>query len=143
MDFVRSVRWLPAGGRFGKGLIYASKDISPDDWFYRCHFYQDAVMPGSLGVEAVLQAIETYSRHSGLIPQNAVAACFPAECRPFIWKYRGQFAPTNKTLKLEIHVREIESSAAGLLVCADASVWADSLRIYEVNGAAVRLALGA
>ena len=142
MDFIHTVRWHQEGGKHSKGIIFASKHISPDDWFYRCHFYQDAVMPGSLGMEAVLQALEVYARHSGLLPDSAAAVCIPAECRSFTWKYRGQFSPANKILKLEIHITQVESSAAGLLVCGDASVWADSIRIYELRGAAVRMTAG-
>jgi 3-hydroxymyristoyl/3-hydroxydecanoyl-(acyl carrier protein) dehydratase len=143
MDFIRTLRWTTSGGKYGKGIIFASKVISPTDWFYRCHFHQDPVMPGSLGVEAVQQALEVYARHSGLLPAGQSFVCIPAECRPFIWKYRGQFAQTNKLLKLEIHISETTASPDGLLVCGDASVWADGLRIYEVKGAAVRLGLAA
>ena len=95
-------------------------------------------MPGSLGVEAVMQAMEAYARYSGLLSNSASAVCTPAEHLPFTWKYRGQFSQNNKTLKLEVHISRVEPSAAGLLVCGDASVWADSMRIYELKNAAVR-----
>ena len=46
------------GGRYGKGYVYASRPVNPQDWFYPFHFYQDPVMPGSLGVEAILEAMQ-------------------------------------------------------------------------------------
>jgi hypothetical protein len=77
-----------------------------------------------------------------LLKHGAAAGCVPAERQPFIWKYRGQFSPANHFLKIEIHITQVESSATGLLVCGDASVWADGIRIYELKGAAVRLTVG-
>ncbi len=37
------------GGEFGKGFIEAELDITPDLWFFDCHFKGDPVMPGCLG----------------------------------------------------------------------------------------------
>jgi 3-hydroxymyristoyl/3-hydroxydecanoyl-(acyl carrier protein) dehydratase len=39
------------GGLFGKGEVIAELDISPDLWFFACHFNNDPVMPGCLGLE--------------------------------------------------------------------------------------------
>ena len=43
------------GGAAGKGEIRAELDISPDLWFFDCHFPGDPVMPGCLGVDALWQ----------------------------------------------------------------------------------------
>ena len=43
------------GGPRGLGYIRGSKDVDPDEWFFAAHFYQDPVMPGSLGLESFLQ----------------------------------------------------------------------------------------
>ena len=48
------------GGRYGKGRIVAELDISPELWFFRCHFAGDPVMPGCLGVDALWQLIGFY-----------------------------------------------------------------------------------
>ncbi|HVI00955.1 MAG TPA: hypothetical protein VM869_19695, partial [Enhygromyxa sp.] len=44
----------PAGGRAGLGFARAEKDVDPDEWFFKAHFFQDPVQPGSLGIEAML-----------------------------------------------------------------------------------------
>jgi 3-hydroxyacyl-[acyl-carrier protein] dehydratase / trans-2-decenoyl-[acyl-carrier protein] isomerase len=44
------------GGLFGKGEVLAELDISPDLWFFACHFNNDPVMPGCLGLDALWQA---------------------------------------------------------------------------------------
>ena len=43
------------GGDFKKGLIKAELDIKDDLWFFDCHFKEDPVMPGCLGLDAMWQ----------------------------------------------------------------------------------------
>lgn len=43
------------GGEFGKGFIRAELDVTPDLWFFACHFIGDPVMPGCLGLDALWQ----------------------------------------------------------------------------------------
>jgi 3-hydroxyacyl-[acyl-carrier protein] dehydratase / trans-2-decenoyl-[acyl-carrier protein] isomerase len=42
-------------GAHGKGHVVAEYDISPDLWFFECHFVGDPVMPGCLGLDALWQ----------------------------------------------------------------------------------------
>jgi 3-hydroxyacyl-[acyl-carrier protein] dehydratase / trans-2-decenoyl-[acyl-carrier protein] isomerase len=53
------------GGKYGKGFIRAELDISPDLWFFQCHFLGDPVMPGSLGVDALWQLVGFFLGWSG------------------------------------------------------------------------------
>lgn len=43
------------GGEFDKGQVIAELDITPDLWFFDCHFKGDPVMPGCLGLDALWQ----------------------------------------------------------------------------------------
>ena len=45
------------GGTHGKGEIIAELDIRPDLWFFDCHFENDPVMPGCLGLDALWQLV--------------------------------------------------------------------------------------
>ncbi len=45
------------GGEHGKGEIKAELDINPDLWFFECHFHEDPVMPGCLGLDAMWQLV--------------------------------------------------------------------------------------
>ena len=56
--FDRIIDITEEGGEFGKGSVLAEFDVNPDLWFFPCHFFQDPVMPGSLGVEAIIQALQ-------------------------------------------------------------------------------------
>ena len=42
-------------GLFGKGFIEAELDIKKNMWFFDCHFKEDPVMPGCLGLDAMWQ----------------------------------------------------------------------------------------
>ena len=42
-------------GKSGKGHVVAELDITPDLWFFKCHFPGDPVMPGCLGLDALWQ----------------------------------------------------------------------------------------
>jgi 3-hydroxyacyl-[acyl-carrier protein] dehydratase/trans-2-decenoyl-[acyl-carrier protein] isomerase len=48
------------GGEYGKGEIIAELDINPDLWFFKCHFNDDSVMPGCLGIDAMWQLVGFY-----------------------------------------------------------------------------------
>ena len=47
-------------GAFGKGLMKAELDIKDDLWFFDCHFKEDPVMPGCLGLDAMWQLVGFY-----------------------------------------------------------------------------------
>ncbi len=45
------------GGEFSKGQIIAELDVKPDLWFFPCHFKDNPVMPGCLGLDALWQML--------------------------------------------------------------------------------------
>jgi len=47
-------------GVYKKGLIKAELDIKDDLWFFNCHFKEDPVMPGCLGLDALWQMLGFY-----------------------------------------------------------------------------------
>ena len=123
---------VTGGGRYGRGYVYADIPIDPRDWFFACHFHEDPVMPGSLGVEAMLQAMQVYAREQGLgQPRSALPD------QTTTWKYRGQVPPERDKVTLEVHVSDV---VAGSHITGDASLWRKDRRIYEVKGLGLQLA---
>jgi 3-hydroxyacyl-[acyl-carrier protein] dehydratase/trans-2-decenoyl-[acyl-carrier protein] isomerase len=55
MDRISSI--TDDGGAHGKGQIVGELDITPDLWFFPCHFHGDPVMPGCLGLDALWQML--------------------------------------------------------------------------------------
>lgn len=152
LSFLDEVTVVPGGGRYGQGYVYAVRPVNPADWFYPFHFYQDPVMPGSLGVEAVLQSMQIFALEAGLgsglrsprftLPRN----------HSVDWRYRGQITPQHQQMALEVHLRtpqrasdcvDTDSVRADCVVLSgDANLWVDGLRIYEVKNAAVAIMEG-
>jgi 3-hydroxymyristoyl/3-hydroxydecanoyl-(acyl carrier protein) dehydratase len=132
LNFLDEIQASQCGGKFGQGIVQARKTVNPQDWFFSCHFYQDPVMPGSLGVEAIQQAMQAYSLACGLgdrfnSPRFGVLAGQDMQ-----WKYRGQITPQHHEMEIEVQIKDVQPSPDRTIVLADASLWADGKRIYEV-----------
>jgi 3-hydroxymyristoyl/3-hydroxydecanoyl-(acyl carrier protein) dehydratase len=133
---------VDGGGQYGKGYLHMTRDIEPDEWFFDCHFYLDPVIPGSLGVESVIQCIQEWMVDSGMHRRWRAPQFHIPENVPFNWKYRGQFVPEDSHCELEIHVKDVRSQSDSVVVVADASLWKPGLRIYELIDISVELREG-
>ncbi|SDP98814.1 FabA-like domain-containing protein [Lentzea jiangxiensis] len=56
----RVTGYWPEGGARRLGRLRSEKDVDPDEWFFKAHFFQDPVQPGSLGVEAMIQLLKYF-----------------------------------------------------------------------------------
>ncbi len=135
--------WWPEAGAAGLGQLRAVKDIDPGEWFFKAHFFQDPVQPGSLGLEAMLQALQA----AALLRQLDAGIADPRfECiglgQTHRWKYRGQVLPHNRRVHTTLELTAIEREAVGVLLRADASLWVDGMRIYEAQGLSLRIVPG-
>jgi 3-hydroxymyristoyl/3-hydroxydecanoyl-(acyl carrier protein) dehydratase len=92
----RVTGFWPDGGAAGLGRVRAEKDIDPADWYFKAHFYEDPVQPGSLGLEAVCQLLQFFCIETGLGAGVPDAVFEPImRDRPTVWKFRGQVLPTD------------------------------------------------
>ena len=130
---------VDGGGDHGEGYLHAVRRIDPNDWFFARHFYLDPVIPGSLGVETAIQAVQEWMVDSGFDSGMADPQfLIPADI-DFTWKYRGQFLPTDRQCELEVHIKAVERRNGSVIVTVDASLWKPGLRIYELIDLAVEL----
>jgi 3-hydroxymyristoyl/3-hydroxydecanoyl-(acyl carrier protein) dehydratase len=121
----------PDGGAHGLGWLRATREIDPDDWYFKAHFFQDPVQPGSFGVQALADLLGWYlTRGTGRVEWQ------PGH--PVTWKYRGQVVPTDGRLTIELEI----TATDGRRATADGWLWIDGRRIYHVKGLAMRLADG-
>ena len=44
-------------GKYNKGYVEAELGINENLWFFDCHFKEDPVMPGCLGLDAMWQLV--------------------------------------------------------------------------------------
>jgi 3-hydroxymyristoyl/3-hydroxydecanoyl-(acyl carrier protein) dehydratase len=139
LDLLHEVKIMEGGGYHHKGYIYAKKIVNPNDWYFKCHFYLDPVMPGSLGVEAILHAIQVYAISLNIGKTMKSPRFVPVNNHQVIWKYRGQIPYGEAQMQLEVHLSKIESQPNCITLIGDASLWRSNLRIYEVKNIAISL----
>lgn len=137
LDLLNKIKIIEGGGKYKQGYIYAQKEVKLTDWYFKCHFYQDPVMPGSLGIEAMIQAMQTYVLELDLGRHFKSPRFISLDNHETIWKYRGQIPPDNPEMYLEIHLSKIDFSPNKIVVMGDASLWKPNLRIYEVKDLAI------
>jgi 3-hydroxymyristoyl/3-hydroxydecanoyl-(acyl carrier protein) dehydratase len=122
-------------GNQREGYMYAKRWNAPQDWFYACHFKEDPVMPGSLGIEAIMQAINIFARqHSKSVPSIDLVTG-----QKMSWSYRGQVLQHHRNMQVEVHFHKMIQSGMTRIFSGDASLWADDSRIYEVRNIALAI----
>nr|WP_273184821.1 beta-ketoacyl synthase N-terminal-like domain-containing protein [Hyphomonas adhaerens] len=130
----------PEGGEAGLGLIRAQQHVDPYAWYFKAHFYQDPVQPGSLGLDAMVQALTQLvwkkGLHKGMSHPHLTTL---APNAPMKWSYRGQVTPERKTVTSVMEILNIEDRGEDLLITARGSLWRDGLRVYEVGPMSVSL----
>lgn len=139
--FLDQIQYAPNGGRYKAGYIYSRIPVNPADWFYPFHFDGDPVMPGSLGIECVLEAIKA-SALAGLPGVNRAKGpmrfALLADKQPMSWRYRGQVTPAHHWVELEVHLHPTVKENNDLLLSGDANIWVDGTRIYQINNIGLR-----
>ncbi|WP_228993609.1 polyketide synthase [Streptomyces sp. DH8] len=133
----------PEGGSAGLGRLRSEKDVRPDAWFFRAHFFQDPVQPGSLGVEAMCQLLQYHLLERGAaegIVRPRFEPVLPG--RETVWTYRGQITPANRLIRVDMDIVESGRDARGPYAVGDATLWGDDTCIYRVRGLGVRVVPG-
>ena len=119
------------GGSYDKGEILAELDIKPDLWFFDCHFKNDPVMPGCLGLDAMWQLVGFYLGWSGHPGRGRALGVGEV-------KFTGQVLPTAKEVKYQINIKRV--IARGLVMgIADGSLSVDGREIYTAKNLRVGL----
>lgn len=139
----RVTGYWPEGGSEGLGRVRAERSIDADDWYFKAHFFQDPVQPGSLGIEAMIQTLQFFMLESGMGADLDAPRFEPiALGRPMAWKYRGQVVPLNDTVHVTLDVTEVGRDESGPYAIASASLWCDGIRIYSADGMGMRIVSG-
>jgi acyl transferase domain-containing protein/3-hydroxymyristoyl/3-hydroxydecanoyl-(acyl carrier protein) dehydratase/1-acyl-sn-glycerol-3-phosphate acyltransferase len=134
---------VAGAGRAGLGVVRGEKDVDVTEWFFKAHFFQDPVQPGSLGIEALLQLLQFFMLDTGM-DEGLVDASFEPLMigTPLTWSYRGQVTPANTRITTVMEITEIGSDERGRFVIGTGSLWCDGIRIYEVKNMGMRLVGG-
>ncbi|MEV0681819.1 hypothetical protein AB0I60_35400 [Actinosynnema sp. NPDC050436] len=138
----RITGYWPTGGPAGLGRVRGEKRVDAGEWYFKAHFFQDPVQPGSLGLESMVQLVRWYAVECGLTAGMVDPRFEPVALgHPFEWSYRGQVLPTDELVTVEADVLEIRRDERGPVVVAQARLWVDGRCIYR-GTPAVRIVAG-
>ena len=120
------------GGAFKKGILRAELDIKNELWFFDCHFKEDPVMPGCLGLDAMWQLVGFYLGWLGNPGRGRALGVSTV-------KFTGEVLKNVKLATYEIDMKRIlikEGTTVGL---ANGVLKADDKKIYSAENLKVGL----
>ena len=130
--FDRITEIRESNGIFNKGFLKAELDIKDGLWFFDCHFKEDPVMPGCLGLDAMWQLVGFYLGWLGnpgrgrALGVNAV-------------KFSGEVLKNVKTATYEINMKKILAKEGTTVGLANGILSADGKKIYSAENLKVGL----
>ena len=119
-------------GSFKKGSLQAELDIKQDLWFFDCHFKEDPVMPGCLGLDAMWQLVGFYLGWIGNPGRGRALGVGTV-------KFTGEVLKGIKLVKYEIEMKKIMSPGGTTVGLANGTVLADGKKIYSAENLKVGL----
>ena len=131
--FDRIVQINDDGGAFGKGQIDAELDIRPDLWFFGCHFVDDPVRPGCLGLDALWQLCGFFLAWSGCEGKGRALGAGKV-------KFTGQVLPTASKVTYHLDIKRLIARKLSMVI-ADGSMAVDGRTIYTAEDLKVGLFL--
>ena len=88
------------GGNYNKGEIIAELDIKPNLWFFDCHFENDPVMPGCLGLAALWQLVGFFLGWLGAPGKGRALGVGEV-------KFSGEVLNFAKKVKYTLHIKKV------------------------------------
>jgi len=129
--FDRITRILERGGVHDKGMVEAEMDVRPDLWFFKCHFQNDPVMPGCLGVDAMWQMVGFFLGWLGGLGRGRALGVGEV-------KFSGMVLPSAKLVSYCVDLKRVIMRRLVVGV-ADGTMWVDGKVIYEAKDLRVGL----
>ena len=112
-------------GFFKKGIIRAELDVKDNLWFFDCHFKEDPVMPGCLGLDAMWQLLGFYLLWTGL---PGIGRALGADNIKFF----GQVLPSANEVIYKIDIKRVINRGA-IVGLADGEMFVDGKKIYSAE----------
>ena len=119
-------------GEFKKGSLSAELDVKKDLWFFDCHFKNDPVMPGCLGLDAMWQLVGFFLGWLGNPGKGRALGVGTV-------KFTGEVLQNIKLVKYKIDMKKIMSPGGTTVGLANGVVYADDKKIYTAESLKVGL----
>ena len=119
-------------GQFKKGFIKAELDVKDSLWFFDCHFKDDPVMPGCLGLDAMWQLVGFYLGWKGEPGKGRALGVNSV-------KFTGEVLTTAKIARYEVNMKRILKKEGAVVGLADGILYSDGKAIYQAESLKVGL----
>ena len=119
-------------GKFNKGLIEAELDIKEKMWFFDCHFKEDPVMPGCLGLDAMWQLVGFYLGWVGEPGKGRALGVNTV-------KFTGEVLKKVKIARYQVNMKRILKKEGAVVGLANGILFSDNKPIYEAENLKVGL----
>ena len=119
-------------GIYSKGTILAELDIKNNMWFFDCHFKEDPVMPGCLGLDAMWQLVGFYLGWLGEPGKGRALGVNGV-------KFTGEVLKNVKIAKYQVDMKRILKKEGAVVGLADGILYADDKAIYQAESLKVGL----
>ena len=119
-------------GIFKKGIVQAELDIKDKMWFFDCHFKEDPVMPGCLGLDAMWQLVGFYLGWLGNPGRGRALGVSTV-------KFTGEVLKNVKIARYQVDIKRILKKKGTVVGLADGILYADNKAIYEAENLKVGL----
>ena len=119
-------------GKFSKGLIEAELDIKENMWFFDCHFKEDPVMPGCLGLDAMWQLVGFFL---GWIGEPGKGRALGVNSV----KFTGEVLKNVEIARYQVDIKKILKKKGTVVGLADGKLYSDNKAIYVAEGLKVGL----
>ena len=122
--------YVADGGPAGLGYLKGTKQVDPDEWYFKAHFYEDPVTPGSLGLESFLQLLKFAAVERWGWREGDTLAAVALEHR-HRWLYRGQVVPANREVTVIAWITAVDD--ARRILTAAGYLYVDGRPIYQMD----------
>jgi 3-hydroxyacyl-[acyl-carrier protein] dehydratase/trans-2-decenoyl-[acyl-carrier protein] isomerase len=119
-------------GSFKRGYLESELDIKDDLWFFKCHFQNDPVMPGCLGLDAMWQLVGFYLGWTGEPGKGRALGVSNV-------KFTGEVLEKVKIATYKIDIKRILKKEGAVVGLANGTLDADGKTIYVAENLKVGL----
>ena len=119
-------------GMYNKGIIEAELDIKEKMWFFDCHFREDPVMPGCLGLDAMWQLVGFFLGWKGEPGKGRALGVNSV-------KFTGEVLKNSKIARYKVDMKRILKKEGAVVGLAVGTLFSDNKPIYEAENLKVGL----
>ncbi len=119
-------------GPSSRGEVTAEWVVRPDEWFFGCHFLQDPVMPGCLGLDALWQLTGFYMGWLGHLGCGRALGAGKVQ-------FTGQVLPSSKLVRYSLEIKRVITRPDTTLCLANGTVSVGDALVYRAQDLRVGL----